>query len=318
MSTSDTPIDWVPPLLRLPIELRLMIYDLLLPLITPHSRWRTSPQEGVFIIARPSEDQPPGISCLGRDPRPRSSQVGILTLRAVNRQIYRETNRFIYVHPLRLRIIDGLSFRDCSKVAVLNLMKQRWISENIVYVELYFASNGLWFTYPARCASQPSPQNEARYTLSYGYCIWTWLRNRLFGHKDQSEDIPHEVNISQELRIEEPGSLTQLAEALNTFPQLKYVTLNTDSSLLFEIWSDPMQDADAFKPLLDRGVHVSFEFPPFYNTAKVVEYRAGFDAMLLRRKKLLNLRSTPNMKSKVTWKVEGNRSHIVALQDTRV
>lgn len=86
----------------------------------------------------------------------------------------------------------------------------------------------------------------------------------------------------------------------------------TDTALLFDIWSDPVGDAQAFQPLLDRGVFVSFGFPPFFNTKRVSEYRTGFDAMLRRKTCWASKRSVG---TRIEWTQEGNERHLVAVKD---
>lgn len=113
-----------------------MIYRLLLPLVTPHNKYNCGPQESVFLISRLFRDRNPEISCLGRDPRPPSAQTGLLSLRGGNRQLYGEISALLYINPLNLRIVDTLTFRDCSEGAVLDILKQPWVRENVVSVEL--------------------------------------------------------------------------------------------------------------------------------------------------------------------------------------
>lgn len=286
----------IPPLLRLPLELRHIIYRLLLPLITPDNRFRCGPQESLFLISRLVRDRNPELLCLGRDPRPPLAQTGLLSLRGGNRQLYGEISALLYINPTKLRIVDTLTFKDCSAAAVLNLVKQPWIRQNVVSVELYIAYDGLRFTYPDRYEYAMSPKITARYPSAYG-SLWSYLRNRLLRH---------------DAGVEQPRNLSQLAKVLNTFPQLKNVTIWTDTTMLFDIWSDPVGDAQAFRPLLDRGVFVSFGFPPFFDTKRVSEYQTGFDTML-RRKRCWGLNR--NGGTRVEWTQEGDERHLVAVED---
>jgi hypothetical protein len=278
-----------PPLLRIPIELRRMIYDLLLPLRFLPNKWNCGRGKGILLISGMSEKSPAQLTFLGREGRPPTHQTGFLSLRGVNQQLYDETSALLIINPLNLRIVDDLAFTRSSEAVVLSFLRQPWIRENVVHVELYIAYDGLRFTYPLPSDQQPYVLRQ--YPSRYG-TFWSHLINRWF---------------SQSVNVKETHNLQHLAKVLSTFPKLNTVTLMTDCEKLFSIWSDPLGDAEAFRPLLKRGIIVSFQFPQFSSTERVMVYRRAFDAML-RQKSPRSTWWTEAPRENMTWESEGDYS----------
>ncbi len=115
---------------------------------------------------------------------------------------------------------------------MLNLVRQPWLKDKMTFVKLEFSETGV----PFENTSVASSPTEVIFPSIEGgkwRQISNWLRVGQLKPKS--------------------GNLKQIAEVLLVFPHLKNIIMSTDSG-------NPLGDFDAFRPLLEKGVHIAFYF----------------------------------------------------------
>jgi hypothetical protein len=224
-------------LLRLPVEMRLMIYEHLLNQGGPHvARQRRethprdkSPHHPRISISRYGDDVDGLDSIHARD-----VQADFAALQATSRQIYHETRKYI-TYP-NLKMLISMVVPELKPEFVGLQSKDQYLSyqplrENIVHVSLFLT-------------------RPVQYTSSFQMLSSQAINifKRISG-KGLELRAPSSVN---EL------SLKSLIGSLLEYPNLTSVSMETTQGDLLDLWdgTDNLYDLDIFAPFLQRGVKV--------------------------------------------------------------
>jgi hypothetical protein len=236
-------------LLRLPLEIRCLIYTFIAPPTRrpgpiPWIEQRFS-QNPNFDLARYREFQPAFDTSSARKWKDGSERCGgLLSLAAANRQLYHEIRDLglIGFPALRLGILDDQTLKHSASKEILELARQDFVRENVVAVEFFFAHKEM---------TDPDMKDlsiEDHFNLKAYFIKLDFLRS-FFGRNSALLEL-HSKSKKHELK--------ELVAVLATYPKIKSVKIRSDHSGFFEAWRDPKGNGQAFLPLLRRGVTVEF------------------------------------------------------------
>jgi hypothetical protein len=231
--------------LDLPMELRIDIYKLMrLSLPTWFAR-RDLNKARDFQIARFTTFGLPFLSCKNtRGPKTHIPTI-FKDLRLCSRQIYAETKQYVFTPLVNLTIMENRLLTFCSAQETFDLLqKHRWMEQNIKEVNIKVWYFGTTISHV--------PSDEKRF---FGN------NNSLIPQSTLDKIYPWPYNTM----TERGKDMKLIAKYLMDISRLEKVTLNLEiyskHDMFFDIWRDPLGDAEVLYPLKKRGVRVAIQMP---------------------------------------------------------
>jgi hypothetical protein len=130
----------------------------------------------------------------------------------------------------------------CNEPQLLEWLRQKWVRENLVSVNLHFAFSGD-NSYPYRGEQMIKRYPSASVILVRRLCWALGLAKGYWMYDWEFAFVPRHT-------------LSPLCKALEKCPKLEKLELVTDYEAFFDIWKDPLGDLIAMRPLVERGVEV--------------------------------------------------------------
>jgi hypothetical protein len=267
------------PVLRLPLEIRNMIYELLI-----NSSIITRPIDLTFDYKTRLYDNP-WINTHQFDLSITTAKVKFQNLRLpsnmlyANHQTYNEMNTLIYSKVQHLKLTGDFLLGLAPTEAIFRLLERRpWIhaSTKSVTIVLKFShivplNGGVAINaavaekYPWLCSRlQIAELNVQKFDMHNGLMLpkpQSWIRRYLFRKlgvgKRTLDGIVGWLHPALKPMSNEHNTLPDLARLFEQFPLLEKIDIQTDHCILLSLFPAPKETASTFLPLHIRGVEVN-------------------------------------------------------------